>query len=159
MKYKEPKSLNSVSKFHKSFAHPISNSPRIPTEERCELRVSLIAEELNELREGIINKDIVEVSDALCDIQYVLSGAILEFGLAEIFSDLFEEVQRSNMSKACKSIEEAENSIAYYVKNGTPCHYEKKGDYYILYRDSDHKILKSIYYSPAELTSIIQKSK
>ncbi|MEQ9306468.1 MAG: nucleoside triphosphate pyrophosphohydrolase family protein, partial [Marinoscillum sp.] len=92
-------SLNQVAEFHKTFKHPILNEPQIPSKERCALRVSLIAEELKELEQAIQDQDLVEVADALCDIQYVLSGAVLEFGLGEKFVTLFNEVQRSNMSK------------------------------------------------------------
>ncbi|MGO3307327.1 MAG: hypothetical protein ACTILG_11760, partial [Sphingobacterium sp.] len=76
----DPKTLSSVAEFHKTFQHPILDKPTIPSESRCELRVALIAEELKELEEAIANKDMVEIADALCDIQYVLSGAVLEFG-------------------------------------------------------------------------------
>ena len=99
--------LNQVARFHQTFQHPILNEPEIPSKQRCDLRVSLIDEELQELKEAIAEKDMVEIADALCDIQYVLSGAILEFGLGEKFPALFNEVQRSNMSKACESEEEA----------------------------------------------------
>src|ERR1043165_9913218 len=111
---RQPDSLNLVAQFHKTFKHPIIEKPAIPSEERCNLRVALIAEELKELEQAIKDKDITEVADALCDIQYVLSGAILEFGLGEKFNALFEEVQRSNMSKACDSEEEAKATVAFY---------------------------------------------
>ena len=87
----DPKTLTSVAEFHKTFQHPILETPQIPSEARCKLRVSLIAEELKELEEAIAAKDLVEVADALCDIQYVLSGAILEFGMKDKFNTLFEE--------------------------------------------------------------------
>lgn len=95
-------SLNQVAEFHRTFNAPILDTPQIPSAERCKLRVALLQEELNELQQAIDNDDIVEVADALCDLQYVLSGAVLEFGLGEKFVELFNEVQRSNMSKACK---------------------------------------------------------
>lgn len=151
----DPKSLTSVAAFHQTFKHPILANPQMPDEKRAALRVSLLAEELKELEEGIKNKDIVEIADALCDLQYVLSGAILEFGLAEKFKDLFDEVQRSNMSKACDSLEEAEATVAHYQNQGTPCFYEKAGDLYLVYRTEDRKTLKSVNYSPADLKKII----
>ncbi|MCL6258428.1 nucleoside triphosphate pyrophosphohydrolase family protein [Aquiflexum sp. TKW24L] len=151
----DPTSLTSVAAFHQTFKHPILPEPQIPDPKRCQLRVSLIAEELKELEEGIKNNDIVEVADALCDIQYVLSGAILEFGLADKFKALFEEVQRSNMSKACKTITEAEQTINHYQNQGVDCHYEKQGELYLVYRKEDRKTLKSINYSPADLKGII----
>ena len=58
-------------------------------------------EEVAELAAAIKQNDIVEIADALADIQYVLAGAVHEFGLGSSFANLFDEVQRSNMSKAC----------------------------------------------------------
>src|SRR5262245_45193251 len=110
---KQPDALNLVAEFHRTFKHPILEEPKIPREDRCKLRVALIAEELKELEVAILEKDIVGVADALCDIQYVLSGAILEFGLGDKFKTLFEEVQRSNMSKACTSEDEAKAKVEF----------------------------------------------
>jgi len=151
----DPVTLTSVAAFHKTFKHPILDTPTIPSEQRCQLRVSLIAEELKELEEAIHNNDIVEVADALCDIQYVLSGAILEFGLAEKFKTLFDEVQRSNMSKACKSLAEAEATLEHYRNKGVDCFYEQQDDLYLVYRTADRKTLKSVNYSPADLKRIV----
>ncbi len=151
-------SLNQVAEFHKTFQHPILPTPQIPSQERCELRVSLIAEELEELKEAIADKDMVEIADALCDIQYVLSGAVLEFGLGEKFRTLFDEVQRSNMSKACESEEEAKKTVAYYKEErDTDAYYEKRDGKWLVYRVGDNKTLKSINYSPADLNSILNK--
>ncbi len=154
----QPDSLNQVADFHKTFKHPILASPQIPSEDRCKLRVALIAEELKELEVAILEKDIVEVADALCDIQYVLAGAILEFGLGEKFKALFDEVQRSNMSKACRSKEEAEQTVEHYRrKDGTECYYLQEGDKWLVYRKSDNKTIKSINYSPADLQKIVER--
>jgi predicted HAD superfamily Cof-like phosphohydrolase len=154
----QPDSLNLVAEFHRTFKHPILPGPAIPSEDRCRLRVALIAEELKELEVAILNKDIVEVADALCDIQYVLSGAILEFGLGEKFKQLFEEVQRSNMSKVCKSENEAKETVDFYKrKDGTECYYVQEGDKWLVYRKSDNKTIKSVNYSPADLDSIVNR--
>ncbi len=153
----QPDTLNQVADFHKTFKHPIVNQPAIPSENRCKLRVSLIAEELKELEEGIQEKDIVAVADALADIQYVLSGAILEFGLGDKFKSLFDEVQRSNMSKACNSKEEAEATILHYMKkDGTECYFKEEEGKWLIYRTADNKTLKSINYSPANLEEILR---
>ncbi len=149
-------SLNQVARFHKTFQHPILNQPQIPSKQRCDLRVSLIDEELQELKEAIAEKDMVEIADALCDIQYVLSGAILEFGLGEKFLALFNEVQRSNMSKACESEEEALATVAHYKeKKDTHCYYREVSGKYLVFREGDDKTLKSIKYSPANLSPIL----
>ena len=149
--------IEKVSEFHKTFEAPILDTPQIPSEDRCQLRISLLQEELNELKQAIEDKDIIEIADALCDIQYVLSGAILEFGLGEKFNQLFEEVQRSNMSKACSSIQEAIQTISHYKKkDGTESMYKQVGDKWVVYRISDNKILKSVNYSSVNLKNIIE---
>lgn len=155
---KQPDSLNQVAEFHKTFKHPVLNEPTIPDEKRCALRVSLLAEEVKELEDAIKDNDLVEIADALCDIQYVLSGAILEFGLGEKFKELFDEVQRSNMSKACEDESEAQATVEYYTKErDTECYYKKEDGKYLVFRTSDNKTLKSINYSPASLETIIKK--
>lgn len=152
----QPDSLNQVADFHKTFKHPILDSPAIPDAKRCALRVELIAEELKELEEAIKDKDLVEVADALCDIQYVLSGAILEFGLGDKFKALFDEVQRSNMSKACNTEEEAKATAEFYKnEKDTECYYKEQDGKFLVYRTSDDKTIKSINYSPADLKSIL----
>jgi len=118
------------------------------------LRISLLAEELKELQEAVENDDLVEVADALCDLQYVLAGAIHEFGLGGKFKTLFDEVHRSNMSKACKTVEEAEQTIQFYLdKDQTESYYKEIDGLFLVFRKSDDKTLKSINYSPADLKS------
>ncbi len=148
--------LNQVAEFHKTFNAPILDKPQIPSEQRCELRVSLLQEELDELSQAIKDGDLVEISDALCDLQYVLSGAVLEFGFGDKFIELFDEVQRSNMSKACSSIQEAIETLSHYKKkDGTEGYYKELNGKYIVYRNGDDKILKSVKYSAADLSKII----
>lgn len=157
--YKEPNGLNDVAKFHDTFSLPIEDNPIIPDAKRCELRVSLLQEELNELKEAIEDNDLVEVADALCDIQYVLSGAILEFGLASNFKTLFDEVQRSNMSKTCKTMDEALATQKHYLDTkGTTSFIEEKDGEFLVYREGDKKVLKSVKYSPADIKSIIAQA-
>jgi predicted HAD superfamily Cof-like phosphohydrolase len=154
----QPDSINLVAEFHKTFKHPILPEPAIPDENRCKLRVALLAEELKEMEVAILEKDLVGIADALCDLQYVLSGAILEFGLGEKFKALFEEVQRSNMSKACTSEAEANQTVQFYKeKDGTECYYKKEGNKWLVYRKTDNKTIKSINYSPANLDRILVK--
>ena len=149
-------SLNQVADFHRTFNAPALETPQIPSEQRCQLRVSLLQEELNELSQAIKDNNIVEIADALCDLQYVLSGAVLEFGLGDKFVELFNEVQRSNMSKACSTEEEAQRTLEHYKqKDGTEGYYKQVGDKWVTYRNGDDKVLKSIDYSPANLESII----
>jgi len=148
----EPNALNDVKKFHDTFDLPVLSASTIPDAKRCALRINLIEEELEELKAAIAANDLVEVADAFCDIQYVLSGAILEFGLADKFKTLFDEVQRSNMSKTCKSHEVAVKTQKHYQdKDGTLSEIVERNEEFIVYRQSDGKVLKSVEYSPADL--------
>ena len=148
--------LEKVAEFHRTFGAPILSSPQIPSEERCKLRVNLLQEELNELSDAIQAGDIVEIADALADLQYVLSGAILEFGLKDRFDTLFDEVQRSNMSKACSTRQEALETLLHYKKkDGTEGTFQQIGEKYVVNRNGDNKVLKSVAYSPANLKPII----
>lgn len=148
--------LNQVAEFHKTFNAPILEKPQIPAKERCELRVSLLQEELNELKEAIADNNMVEIADALCDLQYVLSGAVLEFGLGEKFNELFNEVQRSNMSKACSTQKEADETIEFYKAKGEDAFAETSGEKINVHRKSDLKVLKNKFYSPADLKTILE---
>lgn len=152
----EPEALNSVAKFHDTFNLPVVHNPKIPNADRCALRINLIEEELNELKAAIADGDLIEVADAFCDLQYVLSGAILEFGLGNKFKELFDEVQRSNMSKTCKTMDAAEKTQVFYAnKDNTESEIVPKSNEYIVYRKADGKVLKSIEYSPANLNKIL----
>lgn len=154
MSYNQPSTLNQVAEFHTTFNHPIQDKPTIPSLERCILRVNLLQEELNELKEALEKKDIVEVADALGDLEYVLSGAVLEFGLASSFEKIFNRIHESNMSKACDTEHEALQTCNFYRDRNVPCFYENVEGKYVVYRTEDRKILKSIFYSPVDLKFI-----
>jgi predicted HAD superfamily Cof-like phosphohydrolase len=155
--FEEPKGLNHVSEFHNMFNLPVLAEPTIPSQDRCNLRINLLQEELDELKEALANHDLVEAADALADLQYVLSGAILELGLANSFSNIFNEVHRSNMSKTCKTLEQAKETQAHYLaEKGTKSEIVEKNGEFLVYRVEDKKVLKSIYYSEANIASQIQ---
>lgn len=149
-------SLAKVAEFHSLFSVPHLENPQIPSKERAELRVRLLQEELDELKEALSQKDLTEVADALCDLQYVLNGAILEFGMASRFESLFEEVHRSNLSKACKDQNEAEQTLEQYKKKGIACYTKELNGKFNVYRTKDDKVLKSLNYSAAELGKLLK---
>ncbi len=111
-----------------------------------------IQEELDELKEAVENNDIVGVLDAILDITYVgLGNGALVFGLKDKILDGYAEVQASNMSKVCKTEEEAQQTVEVRSKEqGRPCRYRKIGDNWIVYRD-DMKVMKSINYFAPDL--------
>lgn len=87
-----------VREWHEAFDVPVEESPVIP-EARVQMRLALLEEEVAELRAAAQAGDMVEVLDALCDIQYVLDGTFLEFGLHKLKDRAMAEVHASNMSK------------------------------------------------------------
>jgi predicted HAD superfamily Cof-like phosphohydrolase len=155
-KFKEPQALTSVAAFHRLFDLPVIDEPAVPPSDRCRLRINLLEEELKELKEAITKGSIVDAADAFADLQYVLSGAILEFGLGSRFKDLFDEVQRSNMSKACPTLEDANETLKHYKKqHAVDSEIVEKDGQYLVFRISDRKVLKSVQYSEANLALII----
>ena len=90
--------LSLVREWHLNFQVPVENDPVLP-EGRREMRLAILEEEVSELREAVEAGNMIEVLDALCDIQYVLDGTFLEFGLHTVKSQAFNEVHSSNMSK------------------------------------------------------------
>ena len=125
-----PKStLDRVREFHEVYGLPVATAPNINDEKVNGLRVELLREELEELTVALKERDLVEVLDALTDIQYVLDGAYLSFGLQDLKEKAFAEVQRANMSKL--------------GADGKP-----------VVRESDGKILKGPHYHPPVLEDL-----
>lgn len=149
--------IEEVAKFHRLFEHPILvDYSQLPTEDRMKLRHNLLKEEVSELAEAIQMKDIIGIADALADIQYVLSGAILEFGLQDKFPALFMEVQRSNMTKACVDQLEAQWTADQHKEDtGFDCFTKERDGKWFVYRSKDMKTIKSGNYSPADLATVL----
>ena len=89
--------FNKVKTFMNTYGQEVKEKATFPENKIVQLRIDLIEEELNELKEAVKNNDIVEVADALTDILYVTYGAGHSFGVD--LDKCFDEVQRSNMSK------------------------------------------------------------
>lgn len=126
----QQKAIEMVRDFHLAFGQPIASTPSISNPDTNELRVKLLDEEVGELEVALAERDPVAVLDALADIQYVLDGAFLSLGFAEMKDAAMREVHRSNMSKLPLS--------------GRPI---VRGD---------GKIQKSETYSPPDLGSLIE---
>ncbi len=92
--------IAAVEQFHNAFGLGVSASPRAnlgSTKNR--LRFDLMDEENKEYFDAAENGDLVEVADALGDMLYILCGTILEHGMQYKIEEVFEEIQKSNMSK------------------------------------------------------------
>ena len=94
------KQLNAVKLFHETYGLGVSTEMKADLGSlKNELRFNLMKEENEEYLEAVQNNDIVEIADALGDMLYILCGTILEHGLQHKIEAVFDEIQRSNMSK------------------------------------------------------------
>ena len=146
--------VNEVEEFNLTFGKPNNYEPTIPERKEWMFVYDFIQEELAEYKEACENGDIVEVLDALCDITYVsLGNGTMLHGLKGKIWNAYQEVQASNMSKACKTEEEAiETAKSESARVGEETHYEQVGEYWVVYRTRDRKVLKSINYFRPDLT-------
>lgn len=124
--------LDAVMQFHKAFKLGINNSPTANLgAQKNLLRYKLMEEENNEYLEAATSGNLVEVADALGDMLYILCGTIIEHGMQDKIEAVFNEIQRSNMSKL-----NAEGNPVYRA---------------------DRKVLKGANYSPPNLIEILKK--
>ena len=146
--------VDEVETFNKTFNKPNNYVPTIPSPTEWKFVYDFILEELEEYKEACERGDIVEVLDALCDITYVsLGNGTMLHGLKDKIWPAYQEVQASNMSKACSTEEEAIQSVSQRSKEqGEACHFEKVEEgRYIVYRSRDRKVMKSINYFKPDL--------
>ena len=124
--------LKAVAEFHDAFGIESANAPVVSLPEQTVLlRHKLMKEENEEYLEAAQNKDLVEVADALGDMLYILCGTILSHGMQHKITEVFNEIQRSNMSKL--------------GSDGKP-----------IYRE-DGKVLKGPNYFKPNIASILEK--
>ena len=126
------KPLSAVATFHEMYDLLINESPTVDVADSIKsLRYELMKEENEEYLEAVKNNDLVEMADALGDMLYILCGTIITHGMQHKIGDVFEEIQRSNLSKL--------------GKNGKPIYREdgkvKKGPNY--FKPNIAKVLES----------------
>jgi predicted HAD superfamily Cof-like phosphohydrolase len=151
--------ISEVEEFNAVMGKPNNYTPVIPDEKEWMFVYNFILEELEEYKHACETGDIIEVLDALCDITYVSlgNGAMLH-GLKDKVWPAYQEVQASNLSKACSSEEEAQETVRVRsTEQEEPCHYEKVGRYYIVYRTRDRKVMKNVNYFRPNLTQFLNK--
>ena len=152
-KYWEVPFVDEVQEFNDTMGKPNNYEPTVGKKKEWQFVYDFILEELEEYKEACEKGDIVGILDALCDITYVsLGNGTLLHGLKGKIWKAYQEVQASNMSKSCSTLEEAEKTVKVRSEEkGHPCHYEKIGDRYVVYRSSDRKVKKSINYFAPDL--------
>lgn len=124
--------ISHVETFHDAFGIGNNQKPTVKLEEKdFQLRFDLMKEENEEYLEAAKNGDLVEVADALGDMMYILFGTIMKHGMQHKIVEVFEEIQKSNMSKL--------------GADGTP-----------VYRE-DGKVLKGPHYFKPDIRSILEK--
>ena len=124
--------LNAVAKFHDAFGIESAESPSVNiSEQTILLRHNLMKEENEEYLVAAQKNDLIEVADALGDMLYILCGTILSHGMQHKITEVFEEIQRSNMSKL--------------GPDGKP-----------IYRE-DGKVLKGPNYFKPDIAAILEK--
>lgn len=106
--------FNKVGIFMKTFGQEVKSKPSFSTDKINKLRIDLIKEEFDELKEAMDNNDLLEVADALTDILYVTYGAGHAFGIN--LDKCFDEVQNSNMSKLSENGEPIYNESGKVMK-------------------------------------------
>jgi hypothetical protein len=149
--------VSEVEEFNAVMGKPNNYNPVIPSEKEWMFVYNFILEELEEYKHACETNNIVEVLDALCDITYVSlgNGAMLH-GLKDKVWPAYQEVQASNLSKACISEEEAQETVRVRsTEQKEPCHYEQVGKYFIVYRTRDRKVMKNINYFRPDLTQFL----
>lgn len=146
--------VSEVEDFNSLMNKPNNYEPTIPeNRSEWEFVYNFILEELEEYKHACETGNIIEVLDALCDITYVsLGNGTMLHGLKDKVWPAYMEVQASNLSKACRSQEEAEETVQVRSKEqGEACHWEKVGNNYIVYRSRDRKVMKNINYFKPDL--------
>jgi len=160
--------FHKVLQFNQAFGVDCPDSPRPnlfdEKPETVRLKIKMIVEEVNELLEACAEKDPVEALDALADILYVVYGAGLAFGFD--MNEAFDRVHRSNMSKMCDTLAQAQATVESYKEQrkqqGISFPYDspafRKNEScgkYVIYNVSSGKILKSKDYQPVQLRDLV----
>jgi predicted HAD superfamily Cof-like phosphohydrolase len=150
--------VSEVEEFNAVMGKPNNYTPVIPDEKEWMFVYNFVLEELEEYKHACEQGDIVEVLDALCDIAYVsLGNGTMLHGLKDKLWPAYQEVQASNLSKACSSEEEAQETVRVRsAEQEEPCHYEKVDKYYIVYRTRDRKVMKNVNYFRPDLTQFFK---
>ena len=146
--------VDEVEEFNTTFGKPNNYEPTIPEEKEWKFVYDFILEELEEYKRACEQGNIVEILDALCDIAYVSIGnGTMLHGLKDKILPAYEEVQASNMSKSCSTQEEAVRTAERRaIEQKEPCHWEKVGNRYVVYRTRDRKVMKSVSYFRPDLS-------
>ena len=130
------------------FGLPNRTVPKIAKSEELILALNLVYEEAGELNTAVNDKSLNEIADAVGDLYFVVTQMAMVCGLNP--EELVQKVYDSNMSKLCKTEDEAIQTVAAYLKKGIKTYIEPKDEYFVIKRSEDGKVLKSINFKEPE---------
>ena len=140
--------IEQIKHWREVFGLPNRTVPQIPSKEALKLAIKLVFEEVEELRIAIENESINDIADGVGDGFFVLAQVAYECGLDP--KAIVQKVYDSNMSKLCKTEDEAIQTVAAYLKKGIKTYIEPKDEYFVIKRSEDGKVLKSINFKEPE---------
>ena len=146
------KEIEQVLEFHKVFEHPIGDIAKALSIKRGLQRHSYMKEELQEFHDAVEAEDLVEQADACIDIIYFALGTLVELGLSDKYEALFANIQASNISKVCLSMESA---IRTAEAHDQPTTIKPIGSYWKVSDANTNKIVKADTYFKPNLKEII----
>ena len=146
------KEIEQVLEFHKVFEHPIGDVAKALSIKRGLQRHSYMKEELQEFHDAVEAEDLVEQADACIDIIYFALGTLVELGLSDKYEALFANIQASNISKVCLSMESA---IRTAEAHDQPTTIKPIGSYWKVSDANTNKIVKAETYFKPNLKEII----
>ena len=136
---------NKVEQFQELF-DTVTETPNF---EAMELRIKLLQEELDELREAYLQGDLVEIADAYGDILFLTIGGVFRNGFQSNFEAIFDEICDSNLSKSDETMCDALKTRDKYLEQNIETYFQLNPNFnkYVTYRKSDGKVLKSHNYN------------
>ena len=140
--------IEQIKHWREVFGLPNRTVPKIAKSEELILALNLVYEEAGELNTAVNDKSLNEIADAVGDLYFVVTQMAMVCGLNP--EELVQKVYDSNMSKLCKTEDEAIQTVAAYLKKGIKTYIEQKDDYFIIKRSEDGKVLKSINFKEPE---------
>lgn len=144
---------NKVQQFQELF-DTVTETPNF---EAMQLRIDLLQEELNELRDAFLEGDLVEIADAYGDILFLTIGGVIRNGFSSKFEAIFDEICESNLSKSDETICDALKTRDKYLEQNIETYFKLNPNFnkYVTYRKSDGKVLKSHSYNKPLLEKFV----
>jgi NTP pyrophosphatase (non-canonical NTP hydrolase) len=130
-----------IKDWSETFGLPILKEKGFPSQDRIDLSIKLIKEELQETQDAIALNDFQETEDGLGDLLWVTVRAMMEMGINPL--EVIQKIYESNMSKADNTVEDAIFTYKHYMDKGISTYSKERNGKFITYRSEDNKVLKS----------------